>query len=92
MKKYLVSFWACAIEEIEVISETTAFVVMIDDFLGGQRRVAKEKDGHVICDTWSDAKNALYVEADIKMKAANQRMQEAKEYLAKIDRQTKVTA
>lgn len=91
MIKYKVDFWNCEIEEIEVISETTAFVVMIDKrFSGVSRRVSKEKDGHAICDTFDDAKNALYSEADRMLKAANAKMLEAKEYLAKIDRQKRL--
>ena len=55
MKRYQTTRWSIRIEEIEVLRETDAFMILPQEGRRRERREAKETDYHLFHETWEEA-------------------------------------
>ena len=87
MKKYLTGSWKDKIEEIEVVSETAAFVIAIRTTGRGEkyeRRIKKDTRSGKVFDTWDEAKQSLIEDALAAVNSAERTVQYRKDDLSEI--------
>lgn len=86
MKRYMAELRTCSIKSLQVIRESQNMAEVIDEHWSGlSKRISKCTESHIICDTFDAAKDALYAEARMRLITATRAVDEAKQYLAKVD-------